>query len=75
MSVQHDFYEERALASRADAEAALLANVRERHLCAALAWEGMAARARRTRKLRADIDARKIAQRAEEAAAAALVEA
>lgn len=75
MSVQHEFYEERALASRADAEAALLANVRERHLCAALAWEGMAVRARRTKAMRADLDARKIAQRAEEAAAAALVEA
>jgi len=70
MSVQRDFYEQRALASRADAEAALLANVRERHLCAALAWEGMAARARRTEKMRADLDDRKRIQRAEEEAAA-----
>ena len=71
MSVQRDFYEQRAIASRADAEAAVLANVRERHLCAALAWEGMAARAGRTERMRADLDARKRIQRAEEAAAAA----
>jgi len=75
MSVQHDFYEQRALASRADAAAALLANVRERHLCAALAWEGMAARARRTQKMRADLDAQKVVKRAEEAAALALADA
>lgn len=75
MSVQHEFYEQRALASRADAEAAVLANVRERHLCAALAWEGMAARARRTQAMRATLDAQKIVKRAEEAAAAALVDA
>lgn len=42
------FYEERAAECRREAEAATLANVRQRHLDAALAWDGMADRIART---------------------------
>jgi hypothetical protein len=63
MSVQREFYEQRALSARSDAESAVLANVRERHLCAALAWEGMAARAGRTERMRVEVETRKRSER------------
>ena len=47
MSTIH-FYEERAAECRREAEAATLANVRQRHLDAATAWDGMAERIART---------------------------
>jgi len=62
MSAAHDFYTERAAQARRDADTALLANVRERWLCAAAAWEVMAARAARTGRLRAETEARKTAE-------------
>ena len=62
MVTSHAFYCDRALAARAEAEAAPLANVRERHLRAAVAWEAMAARAARTGRLRLEIEARKAAE-------------
>jgi len=52
MSAQSDFYHARAVDARADAESALLDNVRERCLRAAAAWESMADRAARTSRLR-----------------------
>lgn len=68
MSTHHEFYLERAQAARRDAEAATLANVRERSLRAAAAWDAMAARAARTERMRAETEARK-AMEAEAAAA------
>ncbi|MGQ0588070.1 MAG: hypothetical protein ACT4N8_00880 [Sphingosinicella sp.] len=62
MVTSYAFYRDRALAARAEAEAAPLANVRERHLCAAVAWEAMAARAARTGRLRLETEARKAAE-------------
>jgi len=56
---QLDFYLERAAAARREAEAATLANVRDRCLRAALAWDEMASRAARTERMRADSEARK----------------
>jgi hypothetical protein len=56
---QLDFYRERASAARREAEAAVLQNVRDRCLRAALAWDEMASRAARTERMRADAEARK----------------
>jgi hypothetical protein len=53
MSAQHDFYLARATEAKRDADAATLDNVRDRCLRAAAAWDGMAARAARTEKMRA----------------------
>jgi hypothetical protein len=61
MSVQHDFYQTRAAEARADADKASLANVRERCIRAAEAWEAMAARAQRTDTHRANAAAAKAA--------------
>ena len=61
MSTQEEFYRTRADEARADAEAATLANVRERCLRSAVAWEQMADRARRTDRQRAETEARKAA--------------
>ena len=58
MSTHHEFYLERAAAARRDADEATLANVRERCLRAAAAWEEMAARAARTERMRAETEAR-----------------
>ena len=59
MTAQSDFYRARAVDARADAEAALLDNVRERCLRAAAAWDDMADRAARTGKMRARLEAEK----------------
>ena len=59
MSAQSDFYRARAVDARADAESAVLDNVRERCIRAAEAWETMADRAARTSKLRDRQDAEK----------------
>ncbi|HEX8214377.1 MAG TPA: hypothetical protein VF582_02780 [Allosphingosinicella sp.] len=58
---QLDFYLTRAAEARRDAEAATLANVRERCLRAEAAWSEMAARADRGDKMRAKLDAEKAA--------------
>lgn len=58
---QLDFYLARAAEAKRDAEAATLANVRERCLRAAAAWDEMAARADRGDKMRARIEAEKAA--------------
>ena len=64
MANQLEFLTARATEARAEAEAALLENVRERCLRAATAWEAMAARAQTSADSRADQEARK-AQRIE----------
>ena len=66
MSTHHEFYLERAAAARRDADEATLANVRDRCMRAAAAWDEMAARAARTERMRAETEAKK----AMEAAAA-----
>ena len=58
---QLEFYLARAAEAKRDAEAATLANVRERCLRAEAAWSEMAARADRGDKMRAKLDAEKAA--------------
>lgn len=58
---QLDFYLARAAEAKRDAEAATLANVRDRCLRAEAAWSEMAARADRGDKMRARLDAEKAA--------------
>lgn len=58
---QLDFYLARAAEAKRDAEAATLANVRDRCLRAEAAWSEMAARADRGDKMRAKLDAEKAA--------------
>jgi DNA-binding transcriptional regulator YdaS (Cro superfamily) len=72
MSSQLDFYLARAAEARADAEAATLANVRDRCLRAAAAWDAMAARAHRgdTMRARQEADKRALAEAAAAPAAA-----
>lgn len=61
MAVTEDFYRERAAEARAAAGESDLANVAERHLRAATAWEHMADRVRRTRDARVANEERKTA--------------
>lgn len=61
----HETFIARAEAARADADAATLANVRERCLRAEAAWREMAARAERTQNMRATLLAAKQAAPAE----------
>jgi hypothetical protein len=62
---QLEFYQTRAAEARRDADAATLDNVRDRCLRAEAAWSGMAARAERSEKMRAQLEERKQAERAE----------
>jgi hypothetical protein len=57
-----DFYNERAAACRAEAAGSALANVRERCLNAASAWDDLADRVRRTETYRLADAARKAAE-------------
>ncbi|MFN3725750.1 MAG: hypothetical protein ACK4SZ_05525 [Allosphingosinicella sp.] len=66
MSQQRDFYIARAAEARRDAAAATLANVRERCLRAADAWDAMADRAERSERHREADAARKAAMAANE---------
>jgi hypothetical protein len=61
MSTHEEFYRIRAAEARADAGAAALANVRERCLRAAAAWDAMADRAHRTDRMRAELEQRRAA--------------
>ncbi len=61
MSIQHEFYLARAAEAKRDAEAATLANVRDRCLRSEAAWRSMAERAERTEKMRAKSEADKAA--------------
>ncbi len=65
MSAQHQFYLARATEAKKEADAATLDNVRDRCLRAAAAWDGMAARAARTEKMRAKSEADKAIAAAE----------
>ena len=64
MATNQEFYLARAAEARADANAANLDNVRDRCIRSALAWEDMAARAGRTDRMRAELDAKKAAEHA-----------
>ena len=57
-----EFYNQRAVACRAEADGSKLLNVRERWLSAAVAWDEMAAGMRRTEAYRAEDAARKLAE-------------
>lgn len=52
------FYQGQAAKAQAEADAAILDNVRDRCLRSAQAWAGMADRIERTDKLRADREAK-----------------
>lgn len=67
MTNLHDLYAARADEARAEADIAVLDNVRERCLRSAEAWEAMAARARRGETMRAKLQAEKDAALAESA--------
>ena len=57
-----EIYLARAAEARADAASATLANVRERCLRAEEAWRAMADRAARTDRMRARVEAEKMAK-------------
>ena len=67
MTILYEQYSARADEARAEAEGTTLANVRERCLRSAAAWEAMAARARRSETMRAKLQAEKDAAHAEAA--------
>lgn len=67
MSTHRDFYLARAAEARADADASALANVRDRCLRSAEAWDAMAARAHRSDTFRAKQEAEKAAAAAAQA--------
>ena len=58
---QHEFYLARAAEARRDAEHATLVNVRERCLRAEAAWIEMAARAEKSERMKARLEAEKAA--------------
>lgn len=62
-----DLYQQRAAEARADADAAILDNVRDRCLRAEAAWQAMAERAARTERMRATLEAHKAAALADAA--------
>jgi hypothetical protein len=64
MSVQHQFYVNRAAEARAAADAATLDNVRDRWLRSEATWTEMAARTADSEKSRANLIAEKEAERA-----------
>jgi len=70
-TTMHNFYLERAAASRSDAAAATLDNVRDRFLTSESTWRGLATRAKRVEALQAKLIAQKSAERAARAALAA----
>ncbi len=63
----YEFLTERARESEAEADAATLDNVRERHLTAAATWRGLADQARRVAEERAKVEREKAAAREAEA--------
>lgn len=74
MSQTYEFYDQRARAAEAEAEKAVLENVRERELRSARAWRGMADRQRLIDAERAKSDEIRAARRAAELEAAAAAE-
>ena len=71
MSQPFEFYDERAKAAEAEADSAVLGNVRERELRSARAWRNMADRQLVIDAERIKADAARALRRAEEAAALA----
>ena len=69
----YDMYIQRATEARADADAAVLDNVRDRCLRAEAAWKAMADRAARTETMRATLEAHKAAAAAESMEAGEIV--
>ena len=63
MSVQHEFYLDRAAEARAGATAATLHNVRDRWLRSEATWIEMAARSQRGEKMRDKLIAEKADER------------
>jgi hypothetical protein len=64
MSVQHEFYLERAAEARAGASTATLDNVRDRWLRSEATWTEMAARSERGEKMRQKLIDDKASERA-----------
>ena len=64
MTVQHEFYLERAAEARAIAGTATLDNVRDRWLRSEASWTEMALRSERNDKMRAKLIAEKAMERA-----------
>jgi hypothetical protein len=64
MSVQHEFYLERAAEARATARAATLDNVRDRWLQSEATWTDLATRSELSEKMRAKLVADKAMERA-----------
>ena len=64
MSVQHEFYAQRAAEVRAIADAATLDNVRDRWLRSEASWTELADRSQRSEKMRDKLIAEKAAERA-----------
>ena len=64
MTVQHEFYLERAAEARAVAGTATLDNVRDRWLRSEASWTEMALRSERSDKMRAKLIAEKAMERA-----------
>jgi hypothetical protein len=64
MSAQHEFYLARAAEAKATAQAATLANVRNRWLLSEASWTDMAARSARSDTMRAKLIAEKASERA-----------
>jgi hypothetical protein len=62
LMTSHQMYADRAAECRREADAATLANVRDRCLGSALAWENMAHRAQQTETYRANEVERKAEQ-------------
>jgi hypothetical protein len=59
MSTQLEFYLEREAQAHAEANAATLSNVRDRHLRSAIAWGAMALRVQTTERRRLENESRK----------------
>lgn len=74
MSPTFELYDQRARAAEAEADKAVLDNVRERELRSARAWRGMADRQLMIDAERVKVDAARAERRAEEAAALAQAE-
>lgn len=70
MTVQQEFYLQRAAEARASASAATLDNVRDRWLRSEATWTEMAARSARGEKMRDQLIAEKASERAASKAAA-----
>ena len=74
MSQTFEFYDARAREAAAEADAATLDNVRDRHLRAEKTWRGLAEQARKTLAEREKVERERADRRAAEAEEMALVQ-